>query len=58
MEVHEPLNVIYQTAEDGSGDIIKPRLIEAGADLEKVLVIDEGDDDPLTLAQRQDAPLC
>ena len=35
MEVHEPLNVIYQTAEDGSGDIIKPRLIEAGADLEK-----------------------
>ena len=34
MEVHEPFNVIYQTAEDGLGDTIKPRLIEAGADLE------------------------
>ena len=53
MEVHEPFNVIYQTAEDGLGDTIKPRLIEAGADLEKVLVIDEGDDDPLTLADER-----
>lgn len=35
------------------GDTIKPRLIEAGADLEKVLVIDEGDDDPLTLADER-----
>ena len=49
MEALEPFNVIYQTAEDGLGDTIKPRLIEAGADLEKVLVIDEGEDDPLTL---------
>ncbi|WP_105305251.1 AAA family ATPase [Anaerolactibacter massiliensis] len=53
MEVHEPFKVIYQTAEDGLGDTIKPRLIEAGADLEKVLVIDEGDDDPLTLADER-----
>ena len=53
MEVLEPFNVIYQTAEDGLGDTIKPRLIEAGADLEKVLVIDEGDDDPLTLADER-----
>ena len=53
MEIHEPFNVIYQTAEDGLGDTIKPRLIEAGADLEKVLVIDEGDDDPLTLADER-----
>ena len=53
MEVHEPFNVIYQTAEDGLGDTIKPRLIEAGADLEKVLVIDESDDDPLTLADER-----
>ena len=27
------LNLIYQTAEDGLGDTIKPRLIEAGADV-------------------------
>ena len=37
MEILEPFNVIYQTAEDGLGDTIKPRLIEAGADLERVL---------------------
>lgn len=53
MEALEPFNVIYQTAEDGLGDTIKPRLIEAGADLEKVLVIDETDDDPLTLADER-----
>ena len=34
-------NVIYQTAEDGLGDTIKPRLMEAEADLDRVLVIDE-----------------
>ncbi len=27
-----PVNVIYQTAEDGLGDTIKPRLLAAGAD--------------------------
>lgn len=43
MDAHEPFNVIYQTAEDGLGDTIKPRLIEAEADLEKVFVIDEAD---------------
>lgn len=53
MEAHEPFNVIYQTAEDGLGDTIKPRLEEAGADLTKVLVIDEKDDDPLTLADER-----
>ena len=36
-----PFNVIYQTAEDGLGDTVKPRLIEAAADLDRVLVIDE-----------------
>ena len=41
MAVHEPFNVIYQTAEDGLGDTIKPRLMEAEADLDRVLVIDE-----------------
>ena len=37
----EPINVIYQTAEDGLADTIKPRLLAAGADCERVLVIDE-----------------
>ena len=37
----EPFNVIYQTAEDGLGDTVKPRLMEAEADLARVLVIDE-----------------
>ena len=40
-ELLEPFNVIYQTAEDGLGDTVKPRLIEAGADLDRVLVIDD-----------------
>ena len=42
MPEHEPFNVIYQTAEDGLGDTVKPRLMEADADLDRVLVIDEG----------------
>ena len=36
-----PFQVIYQTAEDGSGDTPKPSLIEAEADFDRVLVIDE-----------------
>ena len=44
-----PVNVIYQTAEDGLGDTIKPRLLAAGADCSKVLVIDDSDQ-PLTMA--------
>ena len=43
MERMEPFNVIYQTAEDGLGDTVKPRLIEAGADLDRVLVIDNSE---------------
>ncbi len=39
----EPVNVIYQTAEDGLGDTIKPRLLSAGADCSRVMVIDDGD---------------
>ena len=49
MEPLEPFNIIYQTAEDGLGDTVKPRLIEAEADLERVLVIDDRDT-PLTLS--------
>ena len=43
MERMESFNVIYQTAEDGLGDTVKPRLIEAGADLDRVLVIDDSE---------------
>ncbi len=37
----KPANVIYQTAEDGLADTVKPRLMAAGADCSRVLVIDE-----------------
>ena len=43
-----PINVIYQTAEDGLADTIKPRLLSANADCSKVLVIDDRDT-PLTM---------
>lgn len=46
---YEPMNVIYQTAEDGLGDTIKPRLLDAGADCSKVMVIDDSDE-ALTIA--------
>ena len=38
----EPMNVIYQTAEDGLADTIKPRLVAAGADCSRMKVIEEG----------------
>ena len=41
MKLTEPLNVIYQSAEDGLADTVKPRLEQAGADCEKISVIDE-----------------
>ena len=47
-EAKEPINVIYQTAEDGLGDTIKPRLLSADADCSRVLVIDDKDT-PLTM---------
>ena len=40
-DVSELINVIYQTAEDGLADTIKPRLVEYDADCSKVLVIDD-----------------
>ena len=48
----EPINVIYQTAEDGLGDTIKPRLLAAGADCSRVLVIDDHDQ-PLTMVDER-----
>ena len=44
----QPVNVICQTAEDGLGDTIKPRLLAAGADCSRVLVIDDREQ-PLTM---------
>lgn len=49
MEPFEPFNMISQTAEDGLGDTVKPRLVSSGADLNRVLVIDDSDN-PLSLA--------
>lgn len=39
----ERIHVIYQTAEDGLSDTIKPRLVAAGADCARVLVIDDSE---------------
>lgn len=49
MEPFEPFNMIFQTAEDGLGDTVKPRLVSSGADLKRVLVIDDSEN-PLSLA--------
>ena len=43
MKLMESMNIIYQTAEDGLADTVKPRLEKAGADCERILIIDEGD---------------
>jgi len=45
----EPISVIFQTAEDGLGDTVKPRLTHAGADCGRVIVIDESEKE-LTLS--------
>ena len=43
MPISEPMNIIYQTAEDGLADTVKPRLEVADADCEKIMVIDESE---------------
>lgn len=48
----DPINVIYQTAEDGLADTIKPRLLAAEADCSRVLVIDESQQE-LTLSDER-----
>ena len=40
-KAYEPIHIIYQTAEDGIDDTIKPRLEKAGADCSMIRVIDE-----------------
>lgn len=57
MKVQEPVNVIYQTAEDGLADTVKPRLELAGADCEKILVIDESDKSLSMADERLEAAL-
>jgi len=47
-----PSNVIFQTAEDGLADTIKPRLEQLGADCVRVDVIDE-DDKTLSLVDER-----
>lgn len=41
MKLTEPLTAIYQSAEDGLADTVKPRLEAAGANCENISVIDE-----------------
>lgn len=39
----DPIKIIYQTAEDGLGDTIKPRLLAGNADCSQIKVIDESE---------------
>ncbi len=43
MTLSEPMNIIYQTAEDGLADTVKPRLVQAGADCSRISIIDESE---------------
>lgn len=43
-EMSHPENVIYQCAEDGAEDTIKPRLLKAGADCDRIAFIPEDED--------------
>lgn len=43
MKLETPVNVIYQTAEDGLADTVKPRLESAGADCTRISIIDESE---------------
>ena len=43
-ELREPINIIYQTAEDGLADTVKPRLEDSGADCKRIMVIDDSED--------------
>ncbi len=48
----DPFNVIYQTAEDDLADTVHPRLVSAGADLDRVIVINDTDQ-PLSLSDER-----
>ena len=51
-DLAEPAAVIYQTAEDGYADTVKPRLQRLGADCTRIHVIDDSDC-PLSLADER-----
>ena len=51
-DLTEPASVIYQTAEDGYADTVKPRLRRFGADCSRVHVIDESEC-PLSLSDER-----
>lgn len=57
MQVSEPMNIIYQTAEDGLADTVKPRLEAADADCEKIMVIDESEKSLSMVDERLEAKL-
>jgi len=54
----EPIRVIYQSAEDGLADTIKPRLEMSGADCSRVLVIDESDKELSLCDERLEQAVC
>ena len=43
MNSEQPLHIIYQTAEDGLADTVKPRLEKAQADCNNIFMTDETD---------------
>jgi len=49
---HDPADIIFQSAEDGLADTIKPRLLKLGADCERVHAINDSDY-PLTICDRR-----
>ena len=51
-DMTEPAAVIYQTAEDGYADTVKPRLQRLGADCNRIHVIDDSDC-PLSLSDER-----
>ena len=48
-----PVTVIYQGAEDGASDTIKPRLIKAGADCSRIAFIDTENSNALSFGDRR-----
>lgn len=53
----EPMNVIYQTAEDGLADTVKPRLEHAGADCSRISIIDESEKSVSMVDERLEAAI-
>lgn len=51
-EASPPITVLYQTAEDGVDDTIKPRLVAAGADCTRIKFVEEGND-PLSFTDER-----